>query len=133
MKNAVKVILAAFLLLCGTSALADNNWHMVLSCDGGAAVLDNITVYGRGGAGLGAQLVIRNPQIVYYFLQSHAGGEFVDGQWIGQSYFEPFQGGQPNEVLLNFSSESAVVQSNGQTLTVTTGGANWTFRNCTRL
>jgi hypothetical protein len=113
-------------------AVGGTGWHKVLVCDHGAAVLDNVSAFGRGGPGVAAQLVIHDPRIVSYFQENGAEGEFVDGQWIGKSYLEPTPGGDPELALLSFRAGSVTVKSDGQSLTVTTGGANWTFRNCAR-
>jgi hypothetical protein len=56
----------------------------------------------------------------------------MDGQWMGKSYFEPAQGRRGRDALLSFTSQDLVVTSDGRSLTVTTGGANWTFRNCSQ-
>jgi hypothetical protein len=82
LENFIKIFFTTFALLLSITAAhaALAEWKNVLTCDNGAAEMDNAAGEGRGGAGLAAQ----------------------------------------------------VVSSDGQSLTITTGGANWTFRNCAK-
>jgi hypothetical protein len=124
--NILNAVLGTSLLLTGLSANAQtpNPWHTVLVCDGGAAVVDNRDAFENHGLGgyspdIEAQVVIRDPQIVRYFINAlnmqpgnstkpftevpltyynSSGGAWVtQGQWISHS-----ASGANGEVLTHF-------------------------------
>src|SRR5947209_18314529 len=113
-KKIIEVLgLMTGLFAAAASAEANYTWHQVLTCDGGAVVIDNAdaTTLGRLTSPVtAAQVVIRNQQIVEYFISAlgmqpgsstvpftnvpaHYSGEQAwvdDGQWISQA--TPAQG-----------------------------------------
>jgi hypothetical protein len=127
---------------------SDGNWHSVLVCDGGAAVVDNALVFGRGGEGGKAQIVVRDQNIIRYFNQAGAvKSSYGATEWIGQSYptmqaagtifsFQipdqdwevNDQGGQMGGRALGGGS----VSFDGNGLYLDLGSANWYFRSCVR-
>jgi hypothetical protein len=112
--NILNAALGTSVLLVGLSGNAQTPtpWHTVLICDGGAAVVDNRDAFENHGLGgytpdVEAQVIIRSPQIVQYFISAlnmqpgnstkpftevplsyynSSGGAWVNqGQWISNS------------------------------------------------
>jgi len=109
---------------------ADGNWHSILVCDGGAAVVDNESAIGRGGAGAGAQIVVRDPNIIRYFNESGAvQSAYGATEWIGFSFLTMQNPG----TLLSFQlNTGGSVRFDGSGLQLNLNGANWYFRSCIR-
>lgn len=122
------------LILIGSTAFAnqfnDRQWHSVLVCDGGAVVVDNKLVVGRGGAGAEAQIVVRDPNIIRYFNESGAiHSAYGAIEWIGFSFPMMAQAGTLLDFQLNTGGS---VRFDGTGLKLNLDGANWYFRSCTR-
>lgn len=149
MKKAI-IRVGICLLLTGNSAFANGDWHTVLSCDGGAAVIDNrntLTVGRDQLPATTAQIVIRNPQIVQYFSNSLAmengysdGYRIINDQWI--SSLVPQVTYPAGSVVTSFTirgiyGSQAQIKYDGTGLSVNVvndhnQSANWFFRNCVR-
>src|SRR5690242_16745260 len=83
MKAFISIIVGLSTALTGGIAFADG-WVRVLTCDNGAAVVDNAPAQERGYWHTAAQIVIHDVNIIRYFNQAgvaHSG--MLDTEWIG--------------------------------------------------
>jgi hypothetical protein len=117
--------------------------YPVLSCDGGAAVIENRDFITRGAAGSKTQIVINDGNIIRYFNQAGAINSTPLGtQWIGYSEILPesqWQQGRQYSFRLSEpqgnNREASTVTFDGSGVSIQlhspNGDANWYFHSCT--
>jgi hypothetical protein len=144
----LNVLIGLSLALLSARATAEpynpGGWNRVLSCDNGAAIVDNAPAPGRGYGHTAAQIVIHDMNIIRYFNQAgvaHSG--MMDTEWIASGVaneewgsakvysFKIFTGGEENmPSFVNYNGAELYVEVHDAS---SNANANWHFHNCVQL
>jgi len=144
----LNVLFGLSLALLGGRAIADTynpgGWIRVLSCDKGAAIIDNAPSPDRGYYHTAVQIVIHDANIIRYFNQAgvaHSG--MMDNEWIASSItndewrsskvysFSIFTGdesyGRYQPSFVHYDGSGLYIEVHNA---LTNSTANWLFHNC---